>query len=250
MTVLDATQVEAFRRDGFVVVPDLLATADVALLLDTLGGQHDRIERSRFEKVDAEGRPSRLSIWSDLGDDVFSSVSRHERLVGGARALLDDDVYHWHSKVMFKEAGGGGQWEWHQDYGYWYEDRCLAPRMLSVMVALDAATRENGCLKVLVGSHHLGRLDHGLVGDQAGIDAERVRAVESRLDVRYLEAEPGTGIFFHCNTLHSSEPNLSDRPRRAMICAYNALSNAPYDGSGPPAVPIRTVDRVGEISSV
>jgi ectoine hydroxylase-related dioxygenase (phytanoyl-CoA dioxygenase family) len=104
--------------------------------------------------------------------------------------------------------------------------------MISVMVALDRATRENGCLKVLVGSHRLGRLDHGKVGGQQGADAERLRAVEKMLDVYYWEANPGAALFFNCNTLHASEPNLSNRPRRAYICAYNAFSNVPVIGEG------------------
>jgi ectoine hydroxylase len=100
------------------------------------------------------------------------------------------------------------------------------------MIALDPATRENGCLKVLVGSHLLGRLDHGRQGSQVGADPERISAIEERLPVRYIEARSGSAIFFHCNLLHASEPNLSDRPRRAYICCYNAFSNVPVLGKG------------------
>ena len=53
-----------------------------------------------------------------------------------------------------------------------------------------------------------------------------------RLPVQYCEAPPGSVLFFHCNTFHSSEPNLSEKPRRAYICCYNALSNLPYGGKG------------------
>jgi ectoine hydroxylase-related dioxygenase (phytanoyl-CoA dioxygenase family) len=238
---------QAFDEAGYVVVPGLLDGGEVAAVLDALSSE--RISRSVHERVDAEGRSSRLSIWTDLGDDVFSRVARHRDLVERAQLLLGADVYHWHSKVMFKEAGGGGSWEWHQDYGYWYGDRCLAPDMLSVMVALDPATQANGCLQVLAGSHRLGRLDHGTVGNQAGADPVRLAAAVNRFPVHHLEAEPGSAIFFHCNTLHSSQANLSDRPRRAMICAYNAMTNAPYDGSGPPAVSIDTVDSVAPSAS-
>jgi ectoine hydroxylase-related dioxygenase (phytanoyl-CoA dioxygenase family) len=240
--MLSQTDKQAFDEAGYVVVPGLLDGGEVDAVLDALGSE--RVSRSTHERVDAEGRSSRLSIWTDLGDDIFSRVARHRGLVEGARLLLGADVYHWHSKVMFKEAGGGGSWEWHQDYGYWYGDRCLAPDMLSVMVALDPASKANGCLRVLGGSHRLGRLDHGTVGDQAGADPTRLAAALERFPVHHLEAEPGAAIFFHCNTLHSSQANLSDRPRRAMICAFNAMANAPYDGSGPPVVPIETVETV------
>jgi ectoine hydroxylase len=94
-------------------------------------------------------------------------------------------------------------------------------------VALDRAKRQNGCLKVLVGSHRAGRIEHGAVGSQHGANPDRVAELAKRLELRYLEVDPGTAVFFHCNTLHSSEANLSQRARTSFICCYNALSNAP-----------------------
>lgn len=60
----------------------------------------------------------------------------------------------------------GGRHVWHQDYGYWYENGCLTPDMGSVFIALDPCTKENGCLRVLSGSHKMGRLDHVSIGNQ------------------------------------------------------------------------------------
>ena len=155
------------------------------------------------------------------------------------RALLREEVYHWHSKVMLKVPEVGGAWEWHQDYGYWYGNGCPYPRLASAMVTVNEASKENGCLKVLVGSHLLGRLDHGICGDQHGIDSEWTTALEARLPVRYVESKPGSVLFFHCNLLHASEPNRSERPRLSYICCYNAFSNVPIIGKGHgPAVPI------------
>jgi len=133
---------------------------------------------------------------------------------------------------VLKEPRVGGAWEWHQDYGYWYGDGCLYPRMLSCLIALDGANKQNGCLKVLPGSHLLGRIDHGQAGGQAGSDPERLRAIEEEFPVHYVEAPAGSALFFHCNLLHSSEPNLSERARTSYICCYNAFSNAPYGGKG------------------
>jgi ectoine hydroxylase len=224
-------QAITFDRDGFLLVEDLFSTEEVTVLLNAVEAA-TRIGENTFELKDTGGRASRLSLWMDIGDDVFGAVSASPRVVNGARALLREDVYHWHSKVMLKEPRQGGAWEWHQDYGYWYHDGAPYPRLLSCMVALDAATRENGCLKVLVGSHLLGRLEHGRQGSQVGADPERIAALEQRLPVRYIEAPPGSALFFHCNLLHASEPNLSDRPRRAYISCYNAFSNVPVLGKG------------------
>ncbi len=74
--------------------------------------------------------------------------------------MLGDEPYHYHSKMIMKEARTGGAWAWHQDYGYWYDNGVLFPNLCSVFVAVDPATRENGCLQVLRGSHAMGRVTH------------------------------------------------------------------------------------------
>jgi ectoine hydroxylase-related dioxygenase (phytanoyl-CoA dioxygenase family) len=236
MAMLNGSQVAQFHRDGFVSVPGTFSQAEVDILIANIGNQK-RVGKHEFALADATGRASKLSLWGDIGDDVFGAVSASPRVVVPVEILLGEEVYHWHSKVMLKEPKVGGAWEWHQDYGYWYNDTCLYPQMMSVFIALDKATQENGCLKVLVGSHKLGRINHGTVGAQAGADPERVALIEKRLPTQLCEMEPGTALYFHGNLLHASGPNRSDRPRRTYICTYNALSNAPADpqrGHGKP----------------
>jgi len=148
--------------------------------------------------------------------------------------LLGGEVYHYHTKMMLKEPRVGGAWEWHQDYGYWYHNGCLFPYLASCLIAVDRATRENGCLQVLVGSHNMGRVDHGKTGDQTGADMEIVNAALERLELAYIEAEPGDALFFHCNLLHRSDQNRSERPRWSLICCYNAARNNPYKESRHP----------------
>jgi ectoine hydroxylase-related dioxygenase (phytanoyl-CoA dioxygenase family) len=229
--MLNIQQTQDFDRDGFVLVKNAFSPEEIKILVGAVeAGQ--RVKKHTSNMPDVEGRSSKLALWTDNGEDVFGAVTSSPRIVNACRMLLREDVYHWHSKVMLKEPRVGGAWEWHQDYGYWYGDNCLFPRMVSCMVALDDATRENGCLKVIVGSHQLGRLDHGQRGNQAGADPERVKAITERLPVKYCEAPAGSALFFHGNTFHASEANTSDRARRAYICCYNALSNIPYGGRG------------------
>ena len=111
------------------------------------------------------------------------------------------------------------------------------------VISLDDADEENGCLRVLVGSQHLGRLDHGRVGNQAGADPQRLEAIQSLLPARAVLASAGSVLYFHCNLLHGSGPNRSDRPRRAYIACYNAFSNIPITGQGHgPPIPIQFCD--------
>ena len=86
----------------------------------------------------------------------------------------------------------------------------------------------------LDGSHLLGRIDHGKVGDQTGADPERVQEAVKVLPLVYCEMDPGDGLLFHCNTLHRSDQNHSTQRRTTFICCYNAARNAPYKDSRHP----------------
>jgi ectoine hydroxylase-related dioxygenase (phytanoyl-CoA dioxygenase family) len=136
--------------------------------------------------------------------------------------------------MIMKDAKVGGAWTWHQDYGYWYQNGVLAPLLTSVFLAVDPATKENGCLQVIPYSHNLGRIDHVLTGEQAGADMERVNEVIARMPVQHVEMDPGDALFFHCNLLHRSDQNRSEHPRWSMICCYNAARNDPYKESHHP----------------
>jgi ectoine hydroxylase-related dioxygenase (phytanoyl-CoA dioxygenase family) len=133
---------------------------------------------------------------------------------------------------MLKPAGSTGAFHWHQDYGYWYSDGCPFPRMMSVMVALDPATRDNGCLQVLAGSQALGRLDHGRTEHESAADQERVALLAGRFEHRDVELAPGDALAFDCLTLHASAPNPSEGPRRALIVSFNRMDNVPVGGPG------------------
>ena len=106
--------------------------------------------------------------------------------------------------------------------------------MASVFIALDPATRKNGCLQVLRGSHRMGRIEHGRFGEQTGADPERVAVAKERLELVYCEMNPGDALYFHGNTLHSSDPNTSPHPRWGMLCCYDSRANDPYKESHHP----------------
>ena len=224
MNYLKSEEVAAYHRDGSVIVKNLFSSDEVAAMVASVE-QGERVARTTMDRDDGDGRVTRLAIWHELGDDIWSAASTSPRIVNNVRILLGEEASFFHGKVIFKEAGTGGAWQWHQDYGYWYNQGFAYPRMISVFIALDEAIRENGCLQVLRGSHLLGRLDHGKIGDQTGTDGDRITSVESLFERDYCEMTPGSVLFFHCNLLHTSAQNTSDRDRRAFIICYNALDN-------------------------
>ena len=231
---LTDSQTADFHRDGYVVIRNLLDAEEIGLLRDIARADHE-VQQQAASRADGEGGAIRLLVRNELGqDDIYGAIVRSQSLVTAMETLLGDEVYHYHDKVILKEARVGGAWAWHQDYGYWYNNGCLWPDMGSCMIAVDRATRENGCLQVLRGSHHLGRIDHGKVGDQTGADLERVEAARARLELVYCEMEPGSAILFHANLLHRSDQNKSEHPRWAFICCYNTRHNDPYKESRHP----------------
>jgi ectoine hydroxylase-related dioxygenase (phytanoyl-CoA dioxygenase family) len=228
---LDQTLADQFARDGFIIVPDVFRADEIAAMIDAVESGR-RVADTTMSTQDAAGRPSKLAIWFDLGDDIWSAVSTNPRLVNPLRILLGEEIAFFHGKVILKEARQGGAWEWHQDYGYWYDEGFAFPRLLSASIALDPATRENGCLEVLRGSHRLGRVTHGQFGTQTGIDPVRMKGLEPLFERVHCVMEPGSILFFHCNLLHCSGANLSPHPRRSVIMCYNALSNPQVEVGG------------------
>jgi hypothetical protein len=103
--------------------------------------------------------------------------------------------------------------------------------MLSSILAVDDHTAANGCMQLLARSHRLGRLAHGVSGEQAGADPAAVAVARQRLRLVHAEMAAGDVLFTHSNLLHASAPNESPHWRRSLIVAYNAVSNPPRAGT-------------------
>jgi ectoine hydroxylase len=227
-------QLAAYQSDGFFVARDLFDAEEVDLLRRIARADRE-MQQNAASRADGEGGAIRLLVENELHDDIYAAVVRSRRIVDTMEKLLGDEVYHYHHKMILKEPYVGGAWAWHQDYGYWYYNGCLFPLLASCMIAVDRATKQNGCLQVVKGSHRLGRLEHGKVGDQTGFfDTERLNAILERMELVHCELEPGDAIFFHGNLLHRSDQNRSPDPRWAFICCYNAKMNDPYKESRHP----------------
>ena len=233
MKLLTEEQRSDYERDGYIVVRNLFSEEEIGLLGKAARNDNE-MDKSSSERDDGEGNAVRLALWNHPGDGIYGMFARCRKMVDRVEEILREEVYHYHSKMILKDAKVGGAWAWHQDYGYWYQNGLLSPNLCSVMIAVDQATIENGCMQVIKGSHKLGRINHILSGDQAGADMERVEEAKKRLDLVHVTMEPGDALFFHSNTLHASDANESDHPRWAMICCYNAASNDPYKDSHHP----------------
>ncbi len=230
-----------YERDGYLVREAVLTREEVDCLREgaeavrlraleaVATGTHYRVDGNRYvEAVEAtiqyEHRPesSELRVVQPFHhlDPRLDRLIEDARLVEPVQGILGcSRLALFTDKLNLKPAREGSGFGWHQDSPYWAPEASHLDRLPNVMVALDDADRENGCLRVIPASHRRGllpgrrgpaRLD-GLFTDPACFDASRQVA---------LEVPAGSAIFFAAHLVHGSEPNRSSRPRRAVVITY------------------------------
>lgn len=235
---LSSEQIEAYQRDGYLILPELFTSAEVALLRV----ESDRLEGVRAEAVRREhnGRlRSVLRVHASDGPTAspgFRALSLAPRLVQPARELTGSaELYIWHTKLNLKPAFEGGIYAWHQDYGTWQRDGAPAPRMVTAMVMLDDAAEISGALYFIPGSHRLGHIRH--VHDAAlqainpdSLPRERLAEALRQREPVAVTGKAGTVALFHADLMHGSGHNMSAGDRRQIYVAYNPVDNHPRNG--------------------
>ncbi|MBE09225.1 MAG: phytanoyl-CoA dioxygenase family protein [Rhodospirillaceae bacterium] len=222
---LTKAEIATYHKDGLLFLRELFDPQEIDLLRRAMEEDPEIREHSLL-RADQEGGATRISLWNRAGDSVYGLAARCEKIVDAAETLIGEPVYHFQSKLTAKDPKIGGAWEWHQDYGYWYYNGCVAPKLLSFMIALDRTDTENGCLKLVRQSHKLGRLDHVQVTpEQNCADPRHMDRILETHEVVDCILDPGDVVVFHANTLHRSEQNRSEKRRWTLLCCYNAISN-------------------------
>jgi len=244
---LSLEQRARFDDDGFLLLPDLLAPAELAPLQDAADHLAGTERRDAEVIVEPESETVRSVFAIHLGRP-WASLIADPRLAGAARQLLADDVYVHQSRINFKPGFEGREFDWHSDFETWHaEDGMPRMRAVSCVLMLSETLVSNGPLMLVPGSH---RVHIGTVGETPERNYERSLrrqeiGVPDRRSLTKLCRErgiavptgaPGSVLFFDCNTLHGSGPNLTPFPRHNLFFVYNAVSNAlvaPYCGRPP-----------------
>jgi phytanoyl-CoA hydroxylase len=210
-------QVDAYRRDGFVVVEGFL----------------DPAELERWRTVTADAVAERQSVAAPIGDAYYQRIfAQLQKLadthVPMAKLILDerlgeiaatlaeiDGIRIWHDQALIKPAYGNPT-AWHLDNPFWSFSSHDA---ISIWIALDDATVRNGCLWYLPGTHRSARFDLIVLGPSFG------GLFDEYPEWRELEPVPapcaaGGAVFHNGLVAHAAGANITPRPRRAMTCAY------------------------------
>lgn len=221
--VLSNAEIAAYQRDGYLAYDRLLSESEVDAILDRATNlvetqwQGVRVQiEPRVVSGEAEAVSKLAAIRKIEGlvenDDLFLNLARHPLILGRIQDLLGSHVKMFRDAMMMKPPRVGSEKPYHQDSAYW----SVEPMDLcSVWIALDDATLENGCMRVLPGTHLGGVVEHKSIRD--------FQVDESSLDLASEASVPlrrGGALFFHSLLLHATSDNHSDKARRAMIVSY------------------------------
>ena len=206
--MLTEEQLRRYREDGYVVPGFRLENET----LQDIKGAHDRLLARHPQFRDY--CPALLAF-----DTSFLDVARTPAILDMVAQIVGDDFALWNSSFFAKPARVGSKTPWHQDGEYW-PIRPLAT--CSVWIAVDAATPENGCLRVIPGSHRRRRLGAHDHNGAAGLSLPlEIRADEyDPGSARDVVLEAGQVSLHDVFLIHGSEPNRSPRPRRGMTLRY------------------------------
>ena len=222
---LTDAEIVRFRSDGFLLRKGFFAIEEIQPLIDTVSNVD--VEPVEPTSLGNRAQTEEVATWTRLGGDLCGVFPRVARMVEAAEAVLGLPVYHWYSKLVTKLPGSSGSWDWRQDYGYWYGEGTLYPDFVTVAVALDRVDRDNGCLRIVRGSHRCGRIDVKKFNEASSTDPERINWIFERHETVDCAMAPGDMVMFHSNTLHASGPNTGNRPHTLIHSTYNAIDNAP-----------------------
>lgn len=223
---LTEAQVREFREKGFLQAVDALSPEETGLLRDRL---NDVLEgRSKAQpaaKRNMLGDTEQVviqvvNIWE--ADDLFREHLYHPVICSMVAQLMGTETLRvWHDQVQYKPPRVGGKTSWHQDHPYW---PIIQPAdLVSAWVALEDATIENGCMRMVPRSHLWGPHKGGTIGTNPdfspGYDPTLIPSDET-VEIVPCEVKAGQVMFHHCLTWHGSPPNPSERGRPAIAVHY------------------------------
>jgi ectoine hydroxylase-related dioxygenase (phytanoyl-CoA dioxygenase family) len=236
-TELTAEQVTFYQTNGYLLVEDFLNEVELEAWRTAVDeAVHERLtaRTADFEKdLNNQGNPD--NYYAQVFTQCIRLADTHE---GMAKLMLDerlgkvtgtlagvDGIRIWHDQALIKPPYGNAT-AWHLDNPYPEE---ITPALhywsfssanaISIWVALDDATLENGCMWYLPGTHKTAKYVQGGIGSSM---RDLFKSYPEWLTIQAVAApaKAGSAVFHSGLTAHAAGANMTPRPRRAMTCAY------------------------------
>jgi len=228
---LSPQQIAEFEEQGYLFLPKLYTPEEIAILnaeVPAMFAQH-RTEVVREKGSDAPRTAFYVQTWNE----AFARLARHPRLVEPGMQLLGADKLYMHQfKINAKAAFDGAVWQWHQDFGTWYEDDLMpSARAMNIALFLEEANEFNGPLMFIPKSHRKGRLsaEHDTTTTSYPlwtIDHPTITRLVEEGGIVAPKGPAGSVLLFHCNIVHASGSNLTPWSRWIVYLSLNRCDNA------------------------
>jgi len=230
--ILSEAQVQQYRSKGFVCPIDALSAEEANRFLARMEDLESR-EPNLWAR--SKIKPHLLMMW-------LNDLMRNSNVLDAVEDVLGPDIMAWATGHFDKKPHDPSFVSWHQDGTYW---GLSEPSVVTAWIALTPSNRNNGCMRVIPGSHHQGQLPHRDTDDKNNL-LSRGQDVEVRVDegdAVDLELRPGQISLHHTMLIHGSKPNFSDTRRLGITIRYVAAHVSQTSGYKDSATLVRGTDK-------
>lgn len=234
--LISAAQHRQLDNDGYFVLNDVFTTQEMDSLASVIETYQKRQEEEIIRKGGVEGisRAGEISFTNNLAeqDDAIREFILRPEFVAISTQILGDDVDLYWNQSVFKQPEGMQQFPWHQDDGY----MAVEPSpYLTLWLALNDATPENGCISVIPGSHKRGLSPHE--PSDIGLQCHSLDDPDQGV---LAPVRAGSMVVFYSLLFHKSGSNRSAGTRKAYVIQYAkaGLRNATTGEVFPGKIPV------------
>ncbi len=241
-TQITSEQIAEYQRNGFLTVTDFLSSGEIEELKTAVAGAVDRMGSKKVSggEVDWEDGDTyysrvftqKLNLWR-IDETVKRYMLSPElgRMVSSLAGVKGMRV--WHDQALIKPPWGNPT-GWHLDNPYW---SFHSKNSISIWIALEDATLNNGCLYFMPGTHKQAGFDNAPIGENIG-DLFKVYPEWAKLEAVPAPLKAGSASFHNGLTAHGAGANMTPRTRMAMTCAYMPEGST-FNGQQNPILPDR-----------
>ncbi|MDH3532386.1 MAG: phytanoyl-CoA dioxygenase family protein [Gammaproteobacteria bacterium] len=232
---LTAEKQQAYRANGFIFPLDVLSTDEAAQHNDALAA------------VEKQHGPMHYRVKPYLVSTSAWAIATHAGLLDAVESVLGPDILLWDSSYIVKEPHSNKFVSWHQDLTYWGLRMASDDDLVSAWLALTPATKNNGAMQFVRGSHKRGRYQHEDTYDAQNL-LHRGQSIVNDFEntsIAQMELAPGQASLHHGWTVHSSGPNATATRRVGIVMNYLKPSVCQVVADYETATLVRGEDRYG-----